>query len=46
MRETNITTGSAHARWTRDKKLALETAQLYAKGIIFTMKLVYNVTKI
>ena len=32
MRETNITTGSAHARWLRDKKLALETAQLYAKG--------------
>ena len=34
MRETNITTGSAHARWLRDKKLALETAQLYAKGRI------------
>ena len=32
MRETNITTGSAHARWLRDKKLALQTAQLYAKG--------------
>lgn len=31
MRETNITTGSAHARWLRDKKLALQTAQLYAK---------------
>ena len=33
MRETNITTGSAQQRWLRDKKLALETAQLYAKGI-------------
>ena len=33
MRETNITTGSAQARWQRDKKLAMETAQLYAKGI-------------
>ena len=33
MRETNITTGSAEARWMRDKKLALQTAQLYAKGV-------------
>ena len=33
MRETNITTGSAQDRWLRDKKLALQTAQLYAKGM-------------
>ena len=45
MRETNITTGSAHARWLRDKKLALQTAQLYAKGckIIFNIIIVTTV---
>ena len=33
LKEHNATTGSAHARWLRDKKLALETAQHYVKGI-------------
>ena len=32
LREANVTTGSAHARWLRDKKLALQTAQNYVKG--------------
>ena len=32
LREVNATTGSAHSRWLRDKKLALETALLYVKG--------------
>jgi hypothetical protein len=34
LKEANATTGSAHARWLRDKKLALQTAQNYIKGII------------
>ncbi len=33
LRETNATTGSAHSKWLRDKKLALETAELYVKGV-------------
>ncbi len=33
LRETNATTGSAHSKWLRDKKLALETAELYVKGM-------------
>lgn len=32
LKEANATTGSAHSKWLRDKKLALETAQLYVKG--------------
>jgi len=32
LREVNATTGSAHSRWLRDKKLALETALLYVKA--------------
>lgn len=32
LREANSTTGSAHSKWLRDKKLALETAQLFVKG--------------
>lgn len=32
LREANATTGSSHAHWLRDKKLALETAQHYVKG--------------
>ena len=34
LKEANATTGSAHARWLRDKKLALQTAQNYIKGIL------------
>ena len=34
LREVNATTGSAHARWLRDKKLALQTAQNYVKGVL------------
>ena len=33
LKEANATTGSAHARWLRDKKLALQTALNYIKGI-------------
>ena len=36
LKEANATTGSAHARWLRDKKLALQTAQKYIKGILAT----------
>jgi len=30
----NSTTGSRVSRWIRDKQLALETAQQYAKGVL------------
>lgn len=33
LREANATTGSAHSKWFRDKKLALETVELYIKGL-------------
>ena len=39
LREASATTGSAHARWLRDKKLALQTAQSYIKGMIYSIGL-------
>ena len=34
LREKNALTGTAHTRWIRDKKLALQTAFNYAEGLI------------
>ena len=42
LREANATTGSAHSKWLRDKKLALETAELYTKGIITRCVIEYS----
>ena len=42
LKEANATTGSAHARWLRDKKLALQTAQNYIKGILYTCMIQLN----
>ncbi len=33
LQEHNSTTGSAHSRWLRDKKLALQTALNYTEGL-------------
>lgn len=33
LKEANMTAGSAHSRWLKDKKLAMETAINYAKGV-------------
>ena len=43
LKEANATTGSAHARWLRDKKLALQTAQNYIKGKRNDPALLYSV---
>ena len=45
LKEANATTGSAHARWLRDKKLALQTAQKYIKGILAIIILLYACPK-
>ena len=39
--DDDVRTGSGRQRWDRDRRLAMETALSYAKGLVFTLLLVY-----